>query len=511
MRCWLVGVVLSFLTQFSLHAEFSVELTGLKSRQWTDKKMRIVHGVLTSMSSDGQTLFIKREDTGSSLKANFSGISDTDQSYVRNEARKNGYVFYDNRYVKVSGCLDEMTLCVFSEDAKLQGIPDVMVIRIDDLEDEDADYMRKLLKNGKFVLGNVDKEEVKKLEDYIIACSIHPEVETYVCEEYPDCFRVLKYASKQFDIKVSLYQSKCGFENCIVDISGNNPLPLHHEWHIGVRKDPSGRSGGFERYCVARMSDAVRLLWGWYGEHKKEACADAKNVVRRSDVDYYSTPKNNAAAIMIRSIEGSVPGRGVAKRSGTAVAICSDGYLLTCFHVVKGARNVLVKTPFWDEWADVVAVDAKLDVAVLKIARTIPAAAVCVDRKLSNSDYVISFGYPEINNQGMSIKTTEGAVKNTESFGADDSCFEMTATVYHGNSGGPVFDESGLLCGLVKSGIMEKSRFACVRMDRIIRFLQLNLPGKVSDIHHNSVVPNVDIDQLVRMGRKVTDMVVIYE
>ena len=169
MRCWLVGVVLSFLTQFSLHAEFSVELTGLKSRQWTDKKMRIVHGVLTSMSSDGQTLFIKREDTGSSLKANFSGISDTDQSYVRNEARKNGYVFYDNRYVKVSGCLDEMTLCVFSEDAKLQGIPDVMVIRIDDLEDEDADYMRKLLKNGKFVLGNVDKEEVKKLlskDDY---------------------------------------------------------------------------------------------------------------------------------------------------------------------------------------------------------------------------------------------------------------------------------------------------------------------------------------------------------
>lgn len=506
MRYWLIGAALSLLTQFSLYAEFSVELTGLKSRQWTDKKMRIVHGTLASMSSDGQTLFIKRDGTGSSLKANFSGMSDADQSYVRNEVRKNGYVFYNNRYVKVSGCLDEMTLCVFSEEAN------VMVIRIDDLEEDDADYMRKLLKNGKFELKDIDKDAVKKLEDYVIARSIHPEVETYVCEEYPDCFQVLKYASKQYDIKTPpYYQSKSGFENCIIDVSGNNPLPLHHEWYVGVRKDPAGRSDGFKRYCVARMSDAVRLLWGWYGDHKKEVGAEAKNVVRRSDVNYYAAPNHNAAAIMIRSIEGSVPGRGVAKRSGTAVAICPDGYLLTCFHVVKGAWNVLVKTPFWDEWADVVAVDAKLDVAVLKIGRSIPFAAVKADRKLSNSDYIISFGYPEINNQGMSIKTTEGAVKDAESFDADNSCFEMTATVYHGNSGGPVFDESGLLCGLVRGGIMETSRFACVRLDRILRFLQLNLPGKVSDIPHDSAVPKGDIDKLVRMGREVTAMVVVYE
>ncbi len=65
MRYWLIGVVLSLLTQFSLCAEYSVELNGLNSRQWTDKKMRIVHGTLISMSSDGQTLFIKRDDTSS--------------------------------------------------------------------------------------------------------------------------------------------------------------------------------------------------------------------------------------------------------------------------------------------------------------------------------------------------------------------------------------------------------------------------------------------------------------
>lgn len=52
---------------------------------------------------------------------------------------------------------------------------------------------------------------------------------------------------------------------------------------------------------------------------------------------------------------------------------------------------------------------------------------------------------------GSEIKLTTGVISSKTGFQGDISCYQISAPVQPGNSGGPVFDSKGNLIGIIRS------------------------------------------------------------
>ena len=85
----------------------------------------------------------------------------------------------------------------------------------------------------------------------------------------------------------------------------------------------------------------------------------------------------------------------VESGAGSGVIISSDGYILTCDHVVSGASNITVTIGDDDYTATVVGEDSTSDVAVLKIdANGLTPAVVGDSDTLTVGDNVLAVGNP---------------------------------------------------------------------------------------------------------------------
>jgi serine protease Do len=140
------------------------------------------------------------------------------------------------------------------------------------------------------------------------------------------------------------------------------------------------------------------------------------------------------------------PVRGQA--SGFIVS--EDGYVLTNAHVVDQAEEVTVKLPDRREFsAKVIGVDARTDVAVLKInAAKLPTVKFGDPSALRPGDWVVAIGSPF----GFENSVTAGVVSATSrALGAESSIVPFIQTdvaVNPGNSGGPLFNLNGEVVGI---------------------------------------------------------------
>lgn len=144
-------------------------------------------------------------------------------------------------------------------------------------------------------------------------------------------------------------------------------------------------------------------------------------------------------------------------KQGTCFAISKQGYLLTNYHVVKGAKKVQVKgigndfTTSYD--VDVVSYDADLDLAVLKLKNQ-NVAIGDIPYQISPSvaeqgTKSFALGFPMTTAMGEEIKLTEGIISAKSGFKGTNSQYQFSAAVQPGNSGSPLFDENGNVIGIV--------------------------------------------------------------
>lgn len=152
-------------------------------------------------------------------------------------------------------------------------------------------------------------------------------------------------------------------------------------------------------------------------------------------------------------------GSYVTSGAGSGVIISSDGYILTCAHVVDGADTVTVTTSDGTEYeAEIVGSDTEDDIAVLKIDAADLTAAVIGD---SDEAAVGETVYADGNPGGtLSGTITEGIVSalNREITVETDSgeaitlnVIQTSAAVSPGNSGGGLFNDQGELIGIVNA------------------------------------------------------------
>jgi serine protease Do len=134
---------------------------------------------------------------------------------------------------------------------------------------------------------------------------------------------------------------------------------------------------------------------------------------------------------------------------GSGVIASADGYIVTNYHVVRGADAIVVHLGDQSEHrARVVGSDAKTDIALLKIDASGLATLPFGDSdRLEVGEPVVAIGNPF----GLDQTVTSGIVSAKERFigsGPYDDFIQTDASVNPGNSGGALIDSRGTLVGI---------------------------------------------------------------
>ncbi len=161
------------------------------------------------------------------------------------------------------------------------------------------------------------------------------------------------------------------------------------------------------------------------------------------------SPGNPGALPGEPEVPGLEEGPGEEQSLGSGFILWKDGYIVTNAHVVKDAKEIMVRLQDRRELAaTLVGLDEPSDVALLKIdAKDLPAVAIADVSKLRVGDWVMAIGSPF----GFDYSVTAGIVsaKGRSLFTEQYVPFIQTdAAINPGNSGGPLFNLDGEVVGV---------------------------------------------------------------
>lgn len=132
---------------------------------------------------------------------------------------------------------------------------------------------------------------------------------------------------------------------------------------------------------------------------------------------------------------------------GTGFFVSADGEILTNDHVVAGCRQLTIKggSPLQiesrDSSADLALVKSDIKPAKTAVFRSGPVPKA--------GDEVVTFGFPLPGLLSSEGNVSNGVISATTGLQNDVRFVQITAPVQPGNSGGPVFDQSGHVIGVV--------------------------------------------------------------
>ncbi len=137
---------------------------------------------------------------------------------------------------------------------------------------------------------------------------------------------------------------------------------------------------------------------------------------------------------------------------GTGFVMSSDGKIITNYHVIDGAysANITINNTKYTI-ASVLAYDADIDLAVLKINATGLTAATICKKSVSTGSTVYAIG----SSRGMTNTYSQGIVTQADRVVDGVSHIQHDASITHGNSGGPLINIYGEVIGINTWGISD--------------------------------------------------------
>jgi serine protease Do len=146
---------------------------------------------------------------------------------------------------------------------------------------------------------------------------------------------------------------------------------------------------------------------------------------------------------------GEEPGYHDAKSLGSGFIISSDGYILTNYHVVNEADEVIVRLSDRRELkAEVIGEDKRSDIALVKIdASDLPVVKIGDSHDLEVGEWVLAIGSPF----GFDLSATAGIVSAMGRSLPSENYVPFIQTdvaINPGNSGGPLFNQDGEVVGV---------------------------------------------------------------
>ena len=262
--------------------------------------------------------------------------------------------------------------------------------------------------------------------------------------------------------------------------------------------------GGFcgAHYTTVRMSDRVAAL------EKGEAAlkTDVEKLTEQSEVQpspviagtglaysgssgefesFYEQACRQTVSITIEATYTNLFGQqNTAFASGTGLIVTADGYIVTNYHVIQYAfeSDHSVSVMLWDGSgypAQVVGADEANDIAVLKIeASGLTPAVIGNSNSLTVGDNVSVVGNPlgELNFSVTfgRIGALDRQITGEDGLGAINM-FQIDASVNPGNSGGPVYNQSGQVVGIVTA------RYDSAEVEGIGFAIPINDAARIAD------------------------------
>jgi S1-C subfamily serine protease len=164
--------------------------------------------------------------------------------------------------------------------------------------------------------------------------------------------------------------------------------------------------------------------------------------------------------------------------TGSGFFVSKMGHVITNAHVVQSCKKVTIGDSTNKQiTAEIINTDRSNDLALLKLSSlemasaeskaliqklsivVVPTASTGLLRSgdVRLGEKVLVAGYPFGNTFSNTIKVTTGVVSATRGAGDNSGQFQLDAAVQPGNSGGPIYDSSGNIVGVVISQLNKKT------------------------------------------------------
>jgi serine protease Do/serine protease DegQ len=151
---------------------------------------------------------------------------------------------------------------------------------------------------------------------------------------------------------------------------------------------------------------------------------------------------------------GQGPGRREEFRQpglGSGVIIDQRGYVLTNFHVIRGADSVIVKLTTKQEFPGrIVGTDAKTDLAIIKFQPEgeLRVATLADSDALRVGEWAIAIGNPFGLDQTVTVGVISATGRSDVGIATYENFIQTDASINPGNSGGPLVNLRGEVIGI---------------------------------------------------------------
>ncbi len=167
----------------------------------------------------------------------------------------------------------------------------------------------------------------------------------------------------------------------------------------------------------------------------------------------------NRANVITAQISAK-PGASSGRRTGvygSGVVVSDAGDIVTNEHVINNCARIRIQP--LGITVKMVARDARNDLALLRAESAgLPPAKLRGGRSVRLGDDIIAIGYPLKGVLSSGAVVTSGIVNAMSGLNDDTSAFQISATVQPGSSGGPIFDRSGNLVGIVRARLLSTTQ-----------------------------------------------------
>ena len=258
---------------------------------------------------------------------------------------------------------------------------------------------------------------------------------------------------------MSLHNDSMDFSNDSVNFSNDN-----------IRKPKKKKRRGLGTIALALIAGLLGGSVGGYGVYYSTKGIKQKDVNLIANPQSFSTDQEAltaseafekvAPAVVIVSVNGVIDNSGFIPQEvegmGSGFIINEEGYILTNYHVIKGAKEVIVTlSDGRDVPAKVVNYDQNQDIAMIKLSDNsvkVPGIVELGDSSvLKPGEEVLAIGTPLSKefNQTLTGGYVSAVNRSVEtSTGVKVNLIQTDAAINPGNSGGPLINTKGQVIGI---------------------------------------------------------------